>query len=178
MTVIVQKGHRALRKTSRPVKEEEFGSEYISNIVTNMKNCLEGERDGVALAAPQIGENIRLFIISWKVFAVKDDVDIAEDTSFDDFKNMYDFKIFINPEIVNTSKKIESMDEGCLSVRPLYGKVERASKARIRAQDEKGEVFEMGGSGLLAQIFQHEIDHLDGILFIDKAKGLYNPDNE
>ena len=61
------------------------------------------------------------------------------------------------------------MEEGCLSVRWLYGKVERSKKIKIRAYDEKGERFEVGVSGLLAQIYQHEIDHLHGILFIDKA---------
>ncbi len=56
------------------------------------------------------------------------------------------------------------MEEGCLSVRPLYGNTKRSKKARVRAQDINGKAFELGGSGLLAQIFQHEYDHLDGIL--------------
>ena len=61
------------------------------------------------------------------------------------------------------------MPEGCLSVRWLYGKVSRAEKARVRAYDETGKLFEMGGSGLLAQVFQHETDHLNGVLFVDTA---------
>ena len=64
------------------------------------------------------------------------------------------------------------VDEGCLSVRWLYGKVERAEKITVRAYDENGKPFTMGASGLLAQAFQHEIDHLNGILFIDKATDL------
>ena len=70
------------------------------------------------------------------------------------------------------SKKRQILDEGCLSVRPLFGKVERSEKATVTAYDENGKKFTRGGSGLLAQIFQHEIDHLNGILFIDKATDL------
>ena len=64
------------------------------------------------------------------------------------------------------------MEEGCLSVRWLYGKVRRSQKTLIKAYDENGKLFTMGGSGLLSQAFQHETDHLNGILFIDKAKDL------
>ena len=64
------------------------------------------------------------------------------------------------------------MQEGCLSVRPLYGKVRRATRTTIEAYNEQGKKFIMNGSGLVAHIFQHETDHLDGILFIDKAKDI------
>jgi peptide deformylase len=64
------------------------------------------------------------------------------------------------------------MEEGCLSVRPLFGKVRRATRATIEAYNEHGEKFTMEGSGLLAHVFQHETDHLEGVLFIDKAKNL------
>jgi len=65
------------------------------------------------------------------------------------------------------------MSEGCLSVRPIYGKVRRATRATVEAYDENGKKFVKEGVGLLAHIFQHEIDHLDGILFTDKAKDMY-----
>jgi len=73
-------------------------------------------------------------------------------------------EIFENPQ--------HKVEEGCLSVRWLYGKVERNEKTLVRAYDEKGKLFTFGGSGLLSQVFQHEIDHLNGALFIDKAKDL------
>jgi peptide deformylase len=76
---------------------------------------------------------------------------------------------FINPEIVKISRKKHLLEEGCLSVRWLYGKVERAEKASVIALNEDGKKFRADASGLLAQIFQHEIDHLNGILFIDTA---------
>jgi peptide deformylase len=80
--------------------------------------------------------------------------------------------VFINPEILKASKKKSKMEEGCLSVRWLYGNVDRHEKITISAYDEKGEKKTFGAGGLLAQIFQHEIDHLEGILFIDKAENL------
>jgi peptide deformylase len=94
-------------------------------------------------------------------------------TCFDDFwidDHVSPDKVFINPEIIKASKVKKSMrGEGCLSVRFTYGTTKRFDKATVKALDEQGKEFIMDGSGLLAQIFQHEIDHLNGILFIDHA---------
>lgn len=88
-------------------------------------------------------------------------------------------QIFINPVIVKESKEKKWMDgEGCLSVRWLYGKVRRSTRVTLRAYNEKGEIVERGASGILAHIFQHEVDHLDGILFIEKAKDIQEFDPE
>ena len=86
--------------------------------------------------------------------------------------------VFINPEIVKASKEKKEVDEGCLSVRWLYGKVRRSARVTLRAYNEKGERIERGASGLLAQIFQHEVDHLNGILFTDKAKEVWEMSEE
>ena len=80
--------------------------------------------------------------------------------------------IFINPKISKLSREKDWVPEGCLSVRWLYGQTFRSKKALITAYDEKGKKFTRGASGLLAQIFQHETDHLNGILFIDHAKDI------
>lgn len=80
--------------------------------------------------------------------------------------------IFFNPKIIKLSKTKKKVPEGCLSVRWLYGNVSRSTKAFIEAYNEKGEKVSRGASGLLAQIFQHEIDHLNGILFIDTAEDI------
>ena len=80
--------------------------------------------------------------------------------------------VFINPIIKKISKDRKLMVEGCLSVRPMYGKVRRATRVTIEAYNEHGHKFVKEGTGLLAHIFQHETDHLDGVLFIDKAKDL------
>ena len=88
--------------------------------------------------------------------------------------------IFFNPKIKKLSKEKQLLEEGCLSVRYLYGMVLRSAKAQLEALDENGKKFSRGTSGLLAQIVQHENDHLDGILFIDKATDVKEvlPDNK
>lgn len=156
MVEIVQDGHKALRKTSEEVSEKEFGSKILIQILKDMSEALESQDDGVALAAPQIAINKRIFIVSPKILK---DKDLPQDLPL----------VFINPVITKISNDKKKMDEGCLSVRPLYGIVKRSSRATVVANDENGDEFELSASGLLAQIFQHEIDHLDAILFIDKA---------
>lgn len=125
-----------------------------------MSEALARESDGAALAAPQIGESLRIFIISGKLFQTQGETTPPADL------------VFINPKITKQSQKKQKIEEGCLSVRWLYGPVSRAEKATIEAYDETGKKFTRSGSGLMAQIFQHEIDHLDGVLFIDKTKGV------
>jgi len=156
---IVQKNNPILRQKAKEVPQKEITSGKIKVILRQMRQALDGEKDGVAIAAPQIEVPLRIFIISRKVLGTKEKP-AAKDL------------VFINPSITKLSKKKESLEEGCLSVRWLYGIVHRAHKATVRAYDEKGKAFTRGASGLLAQIFQHETDHLDGILFIDKAKNL------
>ena len=156
---IVQKNNPVLRQKAKEVPQKEIASGKIKVILRQMRQALDGEKDGVAIAAPQIEAPFRIFIISRKVLGTKEKP-AAKDL------------VFVNPVITKLSKEKESLEEGCLSVRWLYGIVRRAHKATVRAYDEQGKVFTRGASGLIAQIFQHEIDHLDGILFIDKAKNL------
>jgi len=151
-----------LRDFAEQVPLEEIKSVKIKKIIEDMKNALAREEEGVAIAAPQIGIPLRIFVVSKKIFQLIDAAKSGKD-AFDDM-------VFINPEIIKLSKEKEVMEEGCLSVRDYYGKIKRAAKATVRAYDENGNIFERGGSRLLAQIFQHEIDHLNGILFTDSAK--------
>lgn len=159
MTKIVQKGDPVLRKTAEAVPLAEINKPAIQKVVEKMKQALENTEDGVAIAAPQIGESLRIFVVRGVVFKERGDIDGQN-------------KVFINPELVNTANKKEIVDEGCLSVKNIYGEIKRAPQATVRAYNLEGEEFEMGASGLLAQIFQHEIEHLDGVLFTDKAKNL------
>lgn len=156
---ILQKDEALLRKHSEPVPLKDIPTPRIQAIIKKMKTALREEKDGVAIAAPQIGENLRIFVVSgnWLSQEKDEKTETASDL------------VFINPEISKVSKKKKLMEEGCLSVRYLYGKVARAEKATVTAYDEYGKKFTRGGSGILAQIFQHETDHLEGILFIDKA---------
>ena len=132
-----------------------------------MKTALHEQEDGVAIAAPQIGKSLRIFIISGKA----QDMYRGRDKKLHTKENMEEKEdlVFINPEITKLSKKKKPMDEGCLSVRWLYGQVDRHEKATVTAYDASGKRFQMGSSGLMAQIFQHECDHLDGVLYTDKA---------
>jgi len=109
---------------------------------------------GVALAAVQID---RLY----KIVVVRNNYDDKED---------HTFTTFINPEITKTDGKLIEDYEGCLSVRDVYGKVKRYEKVKVKALDIDGREFRVSAEGFLARIFQHEIDHTNGIVFIDHIK--------
>ncbi len=141
-----------LRMRAREVTTGEFGSVFLRDVISSMKFALAREDDGVAIAAPQIALPLRIFVV-------------AESSYEDDAKNKP--LVFINPRIIKRSKKTAVMQEGCLSVRWIYGKTRRSIAATVEAYDEDGRKFTYGGQGLLAHIFQHEIDHLDGVLFVD-----------
>ena|SRR5579862_216990 len=109
---------------------------------------------GVALAAVQIDWPYRIIV-------VRSDFENKEDKSF---------HVFINPEIVKLEGKLEEDYEGCLSVTDIYGKVMRYDKVRVRALDENGRPVRVKAEGFLARIFQHEVDHTNGIMFVDHIK--------
>lgn len=157
MKTIVQEPASVLRDTAPIVADKEFNSASLAKILTDMSEALTREEDGVAIAAPQIGVSKRIFLISKKIFS-----DALEDV------------VCINPSFVRLGKKKVQVSEGCLSVRWKYGIVKRSETATIRAYSFEGHEFVLQGRGLLAQIFQHEIDHLDGVLFIDKATKVEN----
>lgn len=169
-TEIVQDGHPTLRKKAYPVPVKEITSPKFKNIIKKMSEALAGEADGVAIAAPQIAEQYRIFVVSGKVFdeRFKRGVGIPKGE-----KPNHPDVVFINPEITKLSKKTKWLQEGCLSVRPMYGEVKRSLNVTLKAYDEHGKKFECGSGGLLAHIFQHETDHLNGILFIDKARDVH-----
>lgn len=161
-TLILDREAPVLREKANEVPVDKIASSEIKKTISQMRSALYGEDDGVAIAAPQIGVGLRIFLVRGSI--LKGDVEESLGTAED--------LVFINPEIVKTSKKTRPMEEGCLSVRWLYGEVKRYEKITITAYDERGVQSEYGATGLLAQIFQHEIDHLEGILFIDKAENV------
>jgi peptide deformylase len=159
MVKISEREDPVLRQIAKDVPVSDIGSPRVQKVISDMQKALASQDDGVAICAPQIGVSLRIFVVSGRILA---DIGSKEPGTVPD-------KVFINPVILKASKKSEWMEEGCLSLRYLYGKVKRSTKVRVTAYNETGKKFELGGSGLLAQIFQHEIDHCDGILFIDKA---------
>ncbi|MBR5419313.1 peptide deformylase [Candidatus Saccharibacteria bacterium] len=134
----------------------------VRDMVKNMiQNCLDWEKDhefeiSAALAAPQLGYDRRIIVV-------------REDT---ENKENADFIPLINPEVIKTEGKTLYDYEGCLSVPSIYGKVPRPSKARIKAQTIDGQEVRIKADGFLARTLLHEIDHLNGILFIDHIKGV------
>jgi len=180
---ILQKDNKVLRQTAKEIPVLNIRTTKIQKILKEMSVALKSQDDGVAIAAPQIGYKLRIFIVSGKIFgtefsgrgvsqadeprgnagvATPDRDPVQRDSVPKDL-------IFINPKISKLSRDKQWMPEGCLSVRPLFGKTFRSVKATVTAYDENGKKFTRGASGLLAQIFQHETDHLNGILFIDHA---------
>lgn len=149
-----------LRHDAKDVLKSEFGKPELKKILDNMKEAMEKERDGVAIAAPQIG-------ILKKIFLVREDA-----YGVNNKESKWKPLIFINPKIIKTSKKMLEVEEGCLSVRPLYGTTIRHASVTIEAQDFEGTKFTFGASNLISQIFQHECDHLEGVLFIDHAENV------
>lgn len=176
MVTIVQKEAPVLRVHAEPVNPKDFDSPRLKKILDDMKAALEKEEDGVAIAAPQIGVPLRIFVVSHRAFEfVENDLrgeDLHDTEVPPQKKTRSKDMVFINPEITKLSRKKMWVPEGCLSVRWLYGETSRADKATVRAYDEHGKLFTRGGSGLMAQIFQHETDHLNGILFIDHARNV------
>ncbi len=177
MKKILQKEEKVLHKIAKEVPITDIKGTKIQKVLKEMSLSLKGQDDGVAIAASQIGYSLRIFIVSGRIFS-KDFLMTKEEKEKQELENKKELKeslkdlVFINPKISKLSKDKEWMPEGCLSVRPLYGKTFRSKKATVTAYDENGKKFNRGASGLLAQIFQHETDHLNGILFIDHAKDI------
>ncbi len=164
MCKIVQVGDDVLRKKAEKVPISDIDSPKIKKILSDMKKALDAEPDGAALAAPQIGVPLRIFILSSRVFGPESDrVSSGAPIPL----------VYINPVIIRKSGKKTLMDEGCLSVRGKYGNVKRSKNATIEAYDEHANKFTRGAGGLLAQAFQHETDHLNGTLFIDSAEDVW-----
>ena len=172
MEEIVVQDNPILAQRAASVSPEEITSTRIRNMIAHMKAQLATEPLGVAIAAPQIGESLRIFVVSGKALSRNK----GENTPIQPDRT------FINPEVLKTSRKKKELHEGCLSVKSdkqstlIWGMVKRADKIKIRAYDEHGALAEHSATGFLAQIFQHEIDHLEGILYTAKAERIYEED--
>ncbi|MDQ3093903.1 MAG: peptide deformylase [bacterium] len=148
-----------LREKSKKIS---IVTEEVRNLCETMKVATlkwEDSREhevGVALAAVQIDDMQKVVIIR---------------VDFNDKKNR-EFQVFINPEITKFDGEIIEDYEGCLSIKNIYGKVPRYSKVRVKALDENGNIIRVKAEGFLARIFQHEIDHTNGVVFIDHIKSI------
>lgn len=146
MTVL-KNPNQELRKISSPVQLKDVATPTMQELVNTLKATMKKE-NGVGIAAPQVGIHERVIIAETE----------AGPTAF------------INPEIIETSFKMVDSEEGCLSVPGVWGVVQRHRSVKVKALNEQAEEVVLKANGLLAIIFQHEIDHLNGILFIDRAE--------
>lgn len=152
-----------LRRKARKVTD--FGKDF-QMLVTNM---IETMRDapGVGLAAPQVAVSQRLVVIEYA-----DDEDDENEESPAGVKKLY---VIVNPEIVEKSDEMVLGIEGCLSVPDLVGEVSRHEKITVKALNKRGQPIKIKAEGWLARIFQHEMDHLDGILYTDRTDKVWKP---
>ncbi len=163
----------ALRENARDIPLDEIASPRIRDLIADMQTLLAKEEFGVALAASQVGEPVKLFIVSGRALARGSRNAPDEEDVHDEGPALPD-QVYINPELIKMSEAKTEKHEGCLSIRGVWGMVPRAEKATVRAYDENGTAFTRGASGFLAHIFQHEMDHIDGVLYTDKATELYD----
>ncbi len=168
MDEIVLKGAQVLAEKMKEVPKDLFGSKELEKMLARMKKALRATDNGVAIAANQIGLPYRIFVVRGFVMEGKSrtEGDAVADVAF------------INPKLIKLSRKKELMDEACLSVPGYHGNIKRSLLATVLAYNEKGKKIERGASGLLAQIFQHECDHLEGILYVDKAEEVFESQEE
>jgi len=143
---LVQLPTESLRSRSIEVDPKEIGTSGFQTFLDNLIETMFVE-DGVGIAAPQVGRNQRIFIVNEKKGATA----------------------YINPEVTINGDLTEDSEEGCLSVPGVWGMVKRAKKAHIKALDRHARRVEFDVKGFPAIVFQHEFDHLEGTLFIDKA---------
>src|SRR3989344_2920638 len=175
-TILPREKNPVLRKKAVEIPPAEIHSKRIQNLIKEMKALLAKEEYGVALAAPQVGEQLQLFIVSGRALSRggRNAPDEPAHERSEVSPHYMPDQVYINPQLIKISREKREKHEGCLSVRGKWGTVRRAEKATMRAYDEKGTKFTPGASGFLAHIFQHEMDHLEGILYTDKAKKLYD----
>jgi len=143
---IITQPNPILRKKSTEIDLKKIKAPELKSLISAMAKTMT-KTDGVGLAAPQIGKNIRLVLIN------------SKDGAF----------CLINPKIIKKSFARELGEEGCLSIPGIFGKVKRHKKITLTYLNQNGKKIKLAAQGLMARVMQHEIDHLDGILFIDKA---------
>jgi peptide deformylase len=155
---IIRMGHPALRQVARRVDRGDLGSDWLARLVEDMVDTLR-DYGGIGLAAPQIAEPVRLAIIEIE----------GGPTRYGDIEPV-PLTVFVNPEIEIIDARTAGYWEGCLSVPGLRGFVERPQHVRARYLDLQGRSCELELEGFLATVFQHEFDHLDGRLYVDKIR--------
>ncbi len=155
---ILRIGHPDLRKVAEPVPTNEIGSKEIKKLLRDMFDTM-ADANGLGLAAPQVGVLKRIVVVG-----------IERNERYPNVEDGIEKKILINPEIEVLTDKQEGFWEGCLSVPEMRGYVERSRKIRMKWYDEKEDFHDEVIEGFDAVVYQHECDHLDGVLYVDRLK--------
>lgn len=162
-----------LRQIAKEVPFEKIKSREIQDLISDMKETLKNTADGVGLAAPQVGESKRIFLVSEEAEYVDNKkLPENEERKPGDPQKKRNWKhfVYINPVVKKISKGKIEYPEGCLSVPGKFGIVKRNEKITVEAYDETAKRFTRGASKFFARVIQHELDHLNGGLFIDKVE--------
>ena len=172
---IMQAGDPVLRKQSRLLTKEDIGSPSIQQLIELMREAMRAA-PGVGLAAPQIGESIQLAVIEDQPAYI---ADLSADQLAERQRSAIPFHVIINPKLSVLDNSSAEFFEGCLSVAGFSAIVDRALNVRVECLNERGEPVTINAQGWYARILQHEIDHLNGTLYIDrmKTRTFTNPEN-
>ncbi|TSC60285.1 MAG: polypeptide deformylase [Parcubacteria group bacterium LiPW_15] len=152
-----KKEEKLLREKAVPFDFNSMSRKEIQEMVTKMRKMMK-EANGVGLAANQVGLPFHMFV-----------AEVPDEKS-----GGKKFYALFNSKVERNGKETNKVEEGCLSVPLTYGEVERPSRVTLTGQDKTGKLVKIKAWGLLARVFQHETDHLNGIVFIDRAKTLYD----
>jgi peptide deformylase len=154
-------GHPVLRTKARPIDPRSITTPAVQRLIDDMFDTMR-EYSGVGLAAPQVHEGVRLFVAGLRTGAlgaeVKDDGEMP-------------LVALVNPEVTLVGASTEAGWEGCLSIPDMRGRVPRAPAVKVKALDRTGKPISFTAKGFPARVIQHEFDHLDGILFLDRMAG-------
>ncbi|MBI4085909.1 MAG: peptide deformylase [Candidatus Liptonbacteria bacterium] len=177
VTVENKKDERFLRKKTAEFDFKKFSRREIQELIIGMRKAMRQAR-GIGLSANQIGLDMRVFVAQIPQTRISADTDADKGVSRasvnqHSYHRESAFYAVFNPEIMKYSRETVPMEEGCLSVPGVYGLVDRPEKVVLAGFDKNGKPLKIKAWGLLAKVFQHEMDHLNGKLFIDKAKEIY-----
>ena len=155
---IARMGTPVLRENCREVSPEDIRSEEIQHLIDDMIETMR-DYEGVGLAAPQVYEPIRLSVVGFGPRNDRYEVEMTQE-----------LKVYFNPKVTVVDEETTGMWEGCLSVPGLRGWVDRPREIRVEFLDRKGEEQSLTAKDFLAVVLQHEFDHLDGVLYLDRIK--------
>ncbi|HUF46995.1 MAG TPA: peptide deformylase [Vicinamibacterales bacterium] len=157
---VARMGHPVLRAKALPIRPKSIGSPALQQLIDDMLETMQ-EYEGIGLAAPQIHEGLRLFVAGAREAPIGDEVGPDGEMPV---------LTLINPELTLVGEATHDGWEGCLSVPDIRGRVPRSPEIQVRAFGRDGRRLEFTARGLAARVIQHETDHLDGILFLDRMR--------